>query len=178
MHPVPAHGPVDGARAARPVFGPRGRQQWEQANRRGLLAVHGFVGAFAGALILVNGTATALNGHAGWLRPLTGGLALTGGALLIAGLSVRRTMRLEVAGLVVLAAWHLTMATGFVVSAVEAGEVTISWPWEVVADMSGVRLYPTVIYVGLFVLVCVHLATLHQVRRSETRSRVRIVRAA
>lgn len=178
MHQVPAHGPVDGARAARPVFGPRGRQQWEQANRRGLLAVHAFVGTFAGLLILFNGTAGVLDDHGDWLRPLTGGLALTGGALLLTGLSVRRSMRLEVAGLVVLATWDLAMTVGFVASAVAATDVAVTWPWEGITDVSSVRLYPIVLYVGLFVMMCVHLVTLLQIRRSEARGRVRVVRAA
>lgn len=176
IHPVPLHGPADGART-RPLFGLRGREQWEQANRRGLLMVHGFVGTFAGLLILFNGTAKVLDDHGSFYRPLTGGLALAGGALLLAGLTLHRAMRLEVAGLVLLALWDLAMTAGFVVTAFAAAEVSITWPWQAVSGVSSVRLYPIALYVGLFVMMCVHLVTLRQIRRVDAR-RVTIAKPA
>ncbi|WP_148616107.1 hypothetical protein [Nocardioides rubriscoriae] len=178
MHPVPRHGPADGARAAALVFGARGQQQWERANRQGLLAVHAFVGVFAGGLILLNGGAGVFDEAGMWMRPLTGSLALGGGALLMAGITRQRAMRLEVAGLVVLAIWDLTMTAGFVAAAAASHDVAMTWPWEMISDASSVRLYPIVLYVGLFVLMCVHLATLRQVRRVDVRGRITVARPA
>jgi hypothetical protein len=176
MHPVPRHGPADGARLAAPVLGVRGQQQWERANRRGLLTVHAFVGVFAGTLILLNGAAGVFEDGGLWVRPFTGSLALTGGALLLAGLTLQRAVRLEVAGLVVLAVWTLVMTAGFVAAAVGSDDVSMTWPWHMVTQASGVRLYPIVLYLGLFVMMCVHLATLRQVRRVDLRGRVRVAR--
>ncbi|MDO9454712.1 hypothetical protein [Nocardioides sp.] len=177
MHPVPPHGRSDGARAARPVLGLRGRQEWERANRRGLLTVHGLVGTLAGLLILVNGTARAFDDHGASWRPVTGLLAVVGGTLLLVGLNRHRAVRLEVAGLLVLAAWDLAMVAGFVAGAASTG-VGVSRPWQTVTDVDSTPLYPVVLYVGLFVMICVHLLTLREIRRSEARRRVTVARAA
>ncbi len=174
MHLVPLHGPADGARSATAGFGVRGQQQWERANRRGLLTVHAFVGTFAGTLILLNGTAGTFDGTL--LRPLTGSLALGGGALLLAGLVLNRSMRLEIAGLVVLAVWDLAMAAAFAAAAAASHDVVMAWPWEMATHVSSVRLYPIVLYVGLFVMMVVHLTTLRQVRRVDQRGRMTVAR--
>lgn len=163
IHPVPRHGATDGARVVRRTP-PRGRERWEEANRLGLLTVHGLVGTFAGAFILFNGTAQALTDHGAWYRPLTGTLALVGGAVLLLGLGLHRVFRLEVAGLVLLAVWDAVMCVGFLVAALQAQDLVITWPWEASAPAASTRLYPIPLYGGLFLMMCVHLLTLRPLR--------------
>lgn len=179
VHPLPVHGPRDGTRARRTPTRRRSQHQWESANRRGLLVVHAMVGLLAGLLILFNGTARSFEGADPWGRPVIGGLAISGGVVLLTGLlRRRRVMGLEVTGLVLLACWDLIMGAGFVIAAQSAGEIAFTWPWAAITDPSSPRLYPIVLYVGLFLMMCVHLVTLRHLGRAsrlvEQRSRMRV----
>ncbi|CAN5423311.1 hypothetical protein BH11ACT8_BH11ACT8_16950 [soil metagenome] len=174
VHLLPARSKADLARRSASRRSPSA-QEWERANRIGLLLIHAFVGLFAGLLILFSGTASVFDDHDSWARPLTGGLALLGGALLLSGLArSTRHVHLEIAGLVVLAAWDLTMTAGFVIATVQAGDVDLTWPWAALAHTPTTRLYPIVLYVGLFLMMSVHLVTLRRVRRIATRPRLRV----
>lgn len=134
------------------------QQAWETGNRLGLLWVHSFVGLVAGVLILVNGTATTLVPILPAAKLLTGLPGIAGGALLAVGLLARpRRVLVEVAGLVVLAAWDLLMAVGFVIA--------------VTTQSLHARWYPIVIYVGYLALIVVHLWTLRQLYHFKQRRR-------
>ena len=142
-------------------------ETWERANRRGLLFIHGFIGLFAGALILFNGSIKSFEAVGAWTRPVTGLLALLGGCILIAGLSqTRRAMRLEIIGLSVLATWDLVMCAGFVIAAVKQTNTAIEWPWDAITAQTNTVLYPIVLYVGLFLMMTTHLWTIRQVNRA------------
>lgn len=171
-HPVPARQ----ATASVPRFYPSfasGRR--ETANRLSLLHIHAFIGLFAGTLILFAGSGEIFGAHDAWLAPVSGLLAALGGALLLVGM-VRRTpvLPLQVAGLVVLAVWDLVMVTGFVATAFSSGEVLIDWPWRAVDRLPTTTLYPIVLYVGLLLMMVVHLLTLRQVQQAAGRSRMRV----
>ncbi len=145
----------------------------ETANRLSLLHIHAFVGLFAGTLVLFAGSGGIFGTHEAWLTPLSGALAVLGGAVLLTGM-VRRTpvLRLQVTGLVVLALWDVVMLTGFVATAAGAGQVLIDWPWRAVDRLPATSLYPIVLYVGLLLMMVVHLLTLRQVQRTASRSRM------
>ena len=145
----------------------------ESANRLSLLHIHAFIGLFAGALVLFTGSGGIFGTQEAWLTPLSGVLAVLGGALLLTGM-VRRTpvLRLQVAGLVVLALWDVVMLTGFVATAAGAGQILIDWPWRTVDRLPAATLYPIVLYVGLLLMMVVHLLTLRQVQRTASRARM------
>lgn len=142
------------------------RQGWEQANRLGLLAVHGLIGLIAGTLILINGSAMSFDLIGLWVRSLTGGIALVGGAVLLAGLvRTPRSVRLEVTGLVLLGIWDLMMAVAFLTATIAVGELNFTWPWIRVPDDIRTRLYPIALYVGMLALISVHLWTLRNIHK-------------
>jgi hypothetical protein len=128
------------------------RTVWENSNRLGLLWVHAATGVVAGTLILTTGTAMSLTLVLPHARPLTGVPAIAGGLILAAGLLARpRRVLVEVAGLVLLGAWDLVMAVGFVLSAANPA-IPARW-------------YPIAVYAGFFALISVHLWTLRSIWR-------------
>ncbi|GEP40406.1 hypothetical protein NPS01_40690 [Nocardioides psychrotolerans] len=144
---------------------PLAAAEWEQANRLGMLLLHALIGLMAGLLILFNGTAATFDQYGDWMRLTTGGLAFVGGAVLVAGLAWRSTsILLEMVGLTILALWTLTMAGGFVLASLSAGVLIIEWPWHAFSDMPAERLYPIVLYLGLFLMTSLHLWTASRLR--------------
>lgn len=140
---------------------------WEQQNRLGLLAIHGVIGVLAGMLMMINGTATSFEVFGLWIRPALSGLSIFGGAVLLAGLiSKPRNVRLEISGLALMGIWDLAMAVAFIVArTVNHVTYKFTFPWVALPDSS--RLYPVVIYLGMFALICVHLWTLRKLRRGD-----------
>lgn len=141
-------------------------QEWETTNRLGVLLLHALIGLIAGLLILFNGTATSFDQWGDGVRLLTGGLAFVGGAVLAAGLALRSTSIVtEMVGLAILSLWALSMAGGFVLASLSAGEVVIDWPWHAFTEMPTERLYPIALYVGLFLMTSLHLWTASRIRQ-------------
>lgn len=145
------------------------RAEWEQGNRRGLLWVHGIVALFVGVQILLFGGPGNIERAIGiWTRPALGAAALAGGVLLCSGLASRpRSLRRELLGLVVIAAWDLCMTAGIVAARVDGGQFAPR-PLLEPQPEGYVVPYPVLVYGGLLALICIHLYTLRKLTHPRT----------
>ena len=142
------------------------RVTWETANRRGLLWTHACVGLTAGPFMLAFGSSTTIEAAIGvWTRTVLGLLSFVGGLLLASGLLVRpRSVKLEAAGLAVLALWDLCMVAGFILARAKQADFTLRGLDEAL-PAGCVVAYPVPVYAGIFALLVIHLWTLRKLRR-------------
>lgn len=134
---------------------------WSQQNRIGLLWIHVWLGVFAGAAMLVFGTAFNIEDTIGlWTRAALGITGIVGGGCLAIGLTRQpsRSIPHEVIGLVLLGLWDLAIAAGFIVIAIESPPQA-AWPWEPLPQTT-TRPYPIPVYLGILGLLALHVYTL------------------
>lgn len=125
------------------------RQRYDERNRLALLAVHGYIGIFTGAMIWIGGgpTTWALLVGSDDKDWILGAPAVIGGLTLLVGLYAGRSLMIEAVGMVVMLAWDLTMVYLFV--------------------FLSPNKYPTSLYLGLALLMSIHLGTLIAYAREE-----------
>lgn len=149
------------------------RGEWERANRVGLLRIHSAIAILAGVQMLLFGSAANIEALVGlWSRTALGVLGVVGGVSLAVGLwrrarGLRRWLELEAFGLTLIALWDLFMAAGMVAARIDAGDFGPRALWEPLPAPGTYALpYPIAVYAGLFAMVCVHLSTLRNFKKS------------
>jgi hypothetical protein len=141
----------------------RGAQEqflWAQANRHGLLRIHGWSGITIGASMLFFGTASTFEDTFGlWVRWALGLGGILGGALVTWGVSqTPRHIRIEGAGMSILAVWDLAILLSFV-AIFRVHPPNPVWPWQPLPPDAS-RVYPMFVYGTLFALLALHVSTL------------------
>lgn len=133
---------------------------WAQANRHGLLRIHGWSGLTVGATMLFFGTASSFEDSIGlWVRWALGGAGIIGGTLVLWGLSqTPRHIKVEGAGMTILAIWDLAIMASFIAIFAQSPPQLV-WPWEPLPSHSS-RVYPVFVYGTLFALLALHVWTL------------------
>ena len=147
----------------------RGAQEqfiWAQQNRHGLLRIHGWSGITVGASMLFFGTAASFEDSLGlWVRWTLGLGGILGGALVTWGVSqTPRHIRVEGAGMSILALWDLAIMASFVAIFTKAPPQLV-WPWEPLPT-TATRVYPVFVYATLFALLALHAWTLTTLLRT------------
>lgn len=133
---------------------------WAQQNRHGLLRIHGWSGISIGASMLFFGTASTFEDTMGlWVRWVLAGLGILGGVLVTWGVSqTPRHIKVEGAGITILALWDLAISASFVAIFAKVPPQLV-WPWEPL-DTTTPRVYPVFVYATLFALLLLHAWTL------------------
>lgn len=141
------------------------RAEYETSNRRGLLWVHACVGMLAGTQMALWGGPGTIEAAVGeWVRLALALTGFTGGWLLAWGLSRRpRSIPFEVAGLIVMGIWDLTMTLGLMYARLKQANYDLI-PLGSPLPAGYVVAYPVTIYAGLFALICIHLWTLKRMK--------------
>lgn len=133
---------------------------WAQQNRHGLLRIHAYSGITIGLSMLFFGTAASFEESLGlWVRWALGLGGLVGGTLVAWGLSrTPRHIKVEGAGMSILAAWDLAIMASFV-AIFRVAPPQFVWPWQHL-DSDATRVYPVFVYGTLFALLALHVWTL------------------
>lgn len=143
------------------------RAEWEQANRVGLLWVHGLMGLLAGPQMLLWGSASVIENAVGvWARVALAAIGTVGGLFLVVGLRRRpRSIPLEVVGLFSVGTWDLLMAAGLLIARFQQHDYRLI-PLGKPLVTGYVVAYPITVYAGLTALVAIHLWTLRRLRKA------------
>lgn len=133
---------------------------WAQQNRHGLLRIHAWSGITIGTSMLFFGTAASFEDTIGlWVRWALGGAGIIGGTLVAWGLSqTPRHIKVEGAGMTILALWDLAIMASFV-AIFRLSPPELVWPWQAL-DTTTSRVYPVFVYGTLFALLALHVWTL------------------
>lgn len=133
---------------------------WAQQNRHGLLRIHAWSGITVGASMLFFGTAASFEESLGlWVRWALGLGGILGGALVAWGVSqTPRHIKVEGAGMTILALWDLAIMASFI-AIFRLNPPQLVWPWEPL-DPGATRVYPVFVYGTLFALLALHVWTL------------------